>query len=110
MSKNKEILEHQKKQNTLKTQVKEIKRKLPTYIIGFLLFAFVSLYFLENTFYNYFGKNVNLIIIIVVILSVFSLFILIRSYLKVKQLQRESKSIGSKLYKLMKLETETKDE
>lgn len=110
MNKNREILEHQKKQNALKTEVKEIKKKLPTYIIGFLFFATVSLYFLENTFYDYFGNSVNLIIIIVIVLSIISFSILTRSYIKVKQLQRKSKSIGTILNKLMKLESETKDE
>ena len=110
MNKNREILKHQKKKNALKTEVRGLKKKLPTYIIGFLFFVSVSLYFLENTFYDYFGNSVEFLIIIVVVLSIISLLFLTKNYLKIKQLQRESKSIGIKLYKLMKLESETKNE
>ncbi len=110
MNKSKEILNYQKKQNALKSEVKKIKKKLPTYIIGFVFFVVVSLYFLEDKFYAFFGNNVNYIIGLVILLSLFSLFFLLRSYIKIKNKQKESKAIGSKLYKLMKLDSNTNNE
>lgn len=110
MVKSSEILSQQKKQKVLKNEIKVIKKKLPTYIIGFIFFATISLYFLENSFYSFFGKNVDFIIPIIILLSLFSLFFLLRSYYTIKKKQKEAKSIGSKLYKLMKLDVDTKNE
>lgn len=110
MDKNREILRQQKKQNSLKAEIKVIKKKIPTYFIGFVFFTTVSLYFLEDKFYHFFGNSVDIIIGIVIVLSVISLFVLIRFYFKIKQKKVEAKAIGSKLYKLMKLETENNNE
>lgn len=110
MDKNREILKQQKKQNILKAEIKVIKKKIPTYLIGFVFFVIVSLYFLEDKFYHFFGNSVDVIIAVVVLLSVFSLLIVIRFYIKIKQKQKEAKAIGSKLYKLMKLDAEANNE
>ena len=48
MDKNKEVLKLQKRQNVLKSEDKIIKKKLPAYIIGFVFFAAISIYFLED--------------------------------------------------------------
>lgn len=110
MDKNIEILNKQKRQNELKHEVKEIKKKLPSLIIGFVFFTFISLYFLEDRFYQFFGNNANFAMSGAIILGVFTLFYIYRSYLKIKKKQKEAKLIGAQLYKLMKLEVETKNE
>ncbi|KGL64328.1 hypothetical protein [Polaribacter sp. Hel1_85] len=110
MDKNKEILNKQKRQTELKQEVKDIKKKLPTFIIGFIFFTIVSLYFLENKFYQFFGNSVNFVIGIVIFLCIFSFFFIFTSYLQIKKREKESRIIGSQLYQLQKLEVEPKDE
>ncbi|MEO9571483.1 MAG: hypothetical protein ABJH82_04280 [Polaribacter sp.] len=110
MDKNKEILKKQKRQNQIKKEVKEIKKKIPSFIIGFIFFTIVSLYFLEDSFYRFFGNSVDLVRIIVVVLGLFSFSFLLISYIKIKKREKESKDIGSQLYKLQKLEIEKEDE
>ena len=110
MDKNKEILNQQKRQNQLKSEVIEIKKRLPTFIIGFIFFTFISLYFLEDKFYQFFGNSVNFFRTIIIFLGLFSLFFIFRSYSKIKKKQKESKLIGAKLYKLMKLEIDEENE
>lgn len=110
MDKNKEILDKQKKQSQLKKEVKNIKKKLPSYIIGFIFFVAVSLYFLEDKFYKFFGNSVNFIIGIVITLCLFSLFFIFRSYNVIKKKEQQAKAIGAQLYHLMKLEVTPKNE
>ena len=110
MEKNKEILKKQKRQSALKEEVQEIKRKTPSYIIGFILFVAVGLYFLEDKFYQFFGNSVNFIIGIVIFLCLFSLFLVYRSNKKIKKKELESQEIGVQLYQLMKLEVTPKNE
>ena len=110
MDKNAEILNKQKRQSQLKKEVQDIKKKLPSFIIGFIFFVAVSLYFLENKFYKFFGNSVNFIIGIVIFLCIFSLFFVLRSYKIIKKKEQESKAIGAQLYHLMKLEVAPKNE
>lgn len=110
MDKNKEILNKQKRQSQLKKEVQDIKKKIPTYIIGFFFFVAVSLYFLEHKFYEFFGNSVNFIIGIVIFLCLFSLFFVFRSYHIIKKKELEAKILGSQLYHLMKLEVTPKNE
>lgn len=110
MEKSKEILNKQKKQNKLKKEVKNIKKKLPSFIIGFIFFSAISLYFLEDKFYSFFGNSVNLVIAIVILFSIICFIFLYNNFMKIKKKEKESKILGSELYKLMKLEKETKDE
>lgn len=110
MDKNKEILNKQKRQNEIKKEIKEIKKKLPSFLIGFIFFTVVSLYFLEEKFYLFFGNSVDFVRAIVILLGVFSLGFVLKSYLKIKKKEKESKAIGSQLYKLQKLEVDQKNE
>ena len=110
MEKNKEILKKQKRQSALKEELLEIKRKTPSYIIGFILFVAVGLYFLEDNFYQFFGNSVNFIIGIVIFLCLFSLFFIYRSYKIIKKKELESQEIGVQLYQLMKLDVTPKNE
>ncbi|RCS27668.1 hypothetical protein DUT90_06060 [Polaribacter sp. WD7] len=110
MNNQKEIVTLQKKQKNIKKEIQVVKKKLPTYVIAFLFFASISLYFLEERFYNFFGNSVKLVIIIILIASVIFLLFLIKLYINIKTKQKESKNIGSKLYKLMKLEVKNDNE
>ena len=91
MNKTKDIVNQQKKQRALKAEIKEIKKKLPTYIIGFVLFACISLYFLEDKFYAFFGNSVDFVRVIVIISGLFSLFFIFKSYLKIKKKEKNLK-------------------
>lgn len=104
MLKNKEIALLQKDQKALKKEIIDIKKKLPTYIIGFVLFTAISLYFLEDRLHSYFGNGVNLILFGVIFLGVICLFFIYRSYQKIQKKRKESKLIGTKLYNIMKLD------
>ena len=110
MDKNKEILNKQKRQNELKNELKKSKKNIPSFIIGFIFFATISFYFLEDKFYLYFGNSVSFVRVIIIFLGLFSLFFGIKGYIKIRQKENEVKSIGSQLYKLLKLDEETKDE
>ena len=68
MDKKKEILNKQKRQSEIKKEIKEIKKRLPSFIIGFIFFTLVSLYFLEEKFYQFFGNSVDLFRIIFILL------------------------------------------
>jgi len=104
MDKKQQILLKQKRQNELKNEIRKLKKKLPSLIIGFIFFVFVSLYFLEDKFYHFFGNSVNFIFSTVILLCIFSLTFILKNYIKTKKKQKEVKNIGIQLYKLMKLE------
>ena len=104
MSKNKEIVALQKKQKAIKREISYLKKKLPTFIVGFILFTFVSLYFLEDKFYKFFGNGVKAIIGVVILSGCFCLFLIYRNYRKIKTKTAASKNIGIQLYNIMKLE------
>ncbi|WP_158838646.1 hypothetical protein [Polaribacter sp. L3A8] len=110
MDKNKEILFKQKKQNELKLEVQQMKNKLPKYIVGFIFFVAVSLYFLEDNFFHFFGNGVNFVMSAVVLLCSFLFLFLLKSYITINKKQKESKDLGIQLYNLMKLEENTVDE
>ena len=110
MDKNTEILSKQKKQNELKAEVQQIKNKLPKYILGFIFFVAVSLYFLEDKFFDFFGNSANFIFSTVIILCLFTFFFILRSYIVIKKKQKESKEIGVQLYNLMKLDVNSVNE
>ena len=110
MEKKEEILIEQKRQNKLKEEIQKLKKKLPSIIIGFIFFIAVSLYFLEDKFYHFFGNNANFIFTAVIILVVFSIFLILTSYFKIRKKEKEINEIGIKLYKLQKLEVEPKNE
>ncbi|QNM85806.1 hypothetical protein H9W90_01415 [Polaribacter pectinis] len=109
-SKSQEIVRQQNKQRQLKDDIEAIKKKQPTYIIGFILFTFLSFYFLEDKFYNFFGNSVDFFITGIIILGLFCLFFIYRNHLTINKKDKEIKVISSKLYKLMKLDTKDTNE
>ena len=104
MQKNKEISTLQKEQKALKKEIIAIKKKLPKYIIGFVLFTVISLYFLEDKFHSFFGSGVNLILSGVIFFGCVCLFFIYNSYNKIKKKRKEANDLGTKLYMIMKLD------
>ena len=104
MNKTAEILSKQKRQNQLKKEVKNIKKKLPSFFIGVIFFVAVILYFIENKFNIFFVNNVNFITGIVLFLCLFSLIFVFISYHIINKKKKEDKALGLQLYHLMKLE------
>ena len=104
-----EILNKQKKQNRLKKEVKQMKKKIPSFFIGFIFFVAISLYFIENLFKLFFEKNFNFIISFVILFCLLYVFFLILCYYKIKNKIKDYKALGKQLYHLMKLEV-TKNE
>ncbi|PWG05357.1 hypothetical protein [Polaribacter aquimarinus] len=109
MTKNKEIALLQKNQKALKKEIIEIKKKLPTYIIGAILFTFVGLFFLENNFYDFFGNGVDIILYGVILSATICLILVYVTYLKINKKKKESKAIGTKVYNIMKLADDSKN-
>jgi cytochrome bd-type quinol oxidase subunit 2 len=103
MQKNNEISLLQKEQKDLKKEIIEIKKKLPRYVIGFILFTVISLYFLEDKFHSHFGNAVNLILTGLIFFGCVCLFFIYKSYNRIEKKKKESKLLGTKLYNLMKL-------
>lgn len=107
ISRNKEISIAQKKQKSIKREIRKAKKKLPVYFITFVLVTVLSIYFLEDPLYDYFGSSYNFMLTTIFILTFVFLAFTYRIFLKISKKQKESKAIGTKLYKLMKLEDET---
>lgn len=107
INRNKEISKAQRKQKSIKKEIKQTKKKLPVYFIAFILLTVLSIYFLEDPLYDYFGSSYNFILTIVFIFTFVFLVFTYRIFLKISNKQKESKAIGKKMYKLMRLEDET---
>jgi tellurite resistance protein TehA-like permease len=110
INRNKEISKEQKKQKSIKKEIKRIKKKLPVYFITFILLTVLSIYFLEDPLYDYFGSSYNFILTTVFVFTFVFLVITYRIFTKISNKQKESKAIGTKLYKLMRLEDENLSE
>ena len=106
MNKGKKILAKQRKQDKLKKEIKNIKKKVPIYLLGIVFVMFIVVYKLEHKVYIYFGGT----LLFITISLFFTLFICcvyyFRSKMKIQEKEELSKAIGSKLYHLMKLENE----
>lgn len=106
ISRNKEISKEQRKQKLLKKEIQKIKKKFPVYCIVFILITILSIYFLEDFMFGYFGNSYNFILTIVFLYTFVFLVFSYRLFIKVSNKQKQSKAIGTKLYKLMRLEEE----
>lgn len=107
MDKKNEILFKQKRQNDLKNEVRKLRNQLPKLIIGSIFFVVVSLYFLEDKFYHFFGNTVNFIFGTIILLCVFCLSFILKNYIKIYKKEKKIKEIGVQLYKLNRLEDDT---
>ena len=106
ISRNKEISKEQRKQKLLKKEVQKIKKKFPVYVVIFILITILSIYFLEDIMFGYFGNSYNFILTIVFLYTFIFFVFSYRLFIKVSNKQKQSKAIGTKLYKLMRLEEE----
>ena len=110
MNKTAEILSKQKRQNQLKKEVKSMKKKIPVFFIGAIVFVGITLSLVEKKFNIFFHNNVDFIIGMLIFLCMFSLiFLLISVYITKKKIKKY-KALGSELYHLMKLEAIDKNE
>lgn len=103
---NKEISKAQRKQKAIKKEIQKSKKKLPVYFVVFILLTVLSIYFLEDYLYDYFGNSYNFILTTIFLFSFVFLVFTYRIFLKISNKKKESKAIGTKLYKLMRLEDE----
>lgn len=106
MTNNKEISKAQKKQKLIKSEINKIQKKIPVYIIAYLLVTILGIYFLEDPLYDFFGSSYNFILTISFICTFIFLVLIYRIILQITSKKKESKAIGTKIYRLMRLEKE----
>jgi cytochrome bd-type quinol oxidase subunit 2 len=99
-----EVIALEKAQRKLKKEIKTLKKKMPYYIIGFLFFGVILFGLFDNNLNKYVGNSVNLFIIIGILSCSLCLIYLIITSNKIAHRKKESKELGSKLYRIMKLE------
>jgi DMSO/TMAO reductase YedYZ heme-binding membrane subunit len=99
-----EVVALEKLQRKLKKEIKTLKKRMPYYIIGFLFFGFIIFGLFDNNLNKYVGNSVNLFIVIGIISCSLCLIYLIITSNKIANRRKESKELGSKLYRIMKLE------
>lgn len=96
-------LKYERSQKTLRKENKILIKKIPYYIFGFLFFAIGLLMLLDGKLNEFVGNSFNLILIIAILFSIFSLVFLVLISIKTSRNKKEIKVLGNKLYKLMKL-------
>ncbi|GAB7257471.1 hypothetical protein OBPA_19360 [Polaribacter sp. OB-PA-B3] len=106
MNNNNEILEYQKEQKLLKKEVEQIKKAIPIYLTSIIFVMFLLFFLLESKLYSFFGGIKNFIIFCILLSVSICGFYVYLSTKKIKQKEKLSKNIGSKIYNLMKLEDE----
>ncbi|MEE9409191.1 MAG: hypothetical protein V3V28_14075 [Polaribacter sp.] len=109
-SKAHEIVKQQAQQKVLKKEVESIKKKMPTYIVGFIFFTFLALYLFEDRFYQFFGNSVDFFRGTIILLGIFCLIFISKNYFSIKKKEKEIKNLSNKLYDLMKLDTKPENE
>lgn len=103
------ISKYQSRQKKIKKEIKKIKKRLPTIIIGFSFLTFIALYSLEDKFYKLFGNGVNYITSGVIFIGIVCLFLVYKSFNSIGRKEKENKTLGLKIYNLMKLEEITNE-
>lgn len=101
---NKEISIAQRKQKSIKKEIQRIQKKLPVYFIIYLLVTILGIYFLEDPLYDYFGSSYNFILTTIFVCTFIFLVFIYRVIMQITTKKKESKAIGTKIYKLMKLD------
>ena len=90
-------------QKALRKENKRLIKKAPYYLFGFLFFALGLIMLLDGELNEFVGNSFNLILIIAILFSIFSLVFLVLISIKTTRNKKEIKILGNKLYKLMKL-------
>ncbi|WKD86166.1 hypothetical protein KCTC32516_01525 [Polaribacter huanghezhanensis] len=101
MEKEKIVIEYETKQRVLKKRVKKIKRKTPYSI--FIFFAIALVFLLDGKLDKFLGNSYNLIPIISAFFVLTTAIYIVMITLKIKDINKEVKSLGEKMYKKMKL-------
>lgn len=91
-------------QRKLKKKIKSLKKQIPYYVIGFLFFGFILFELFEGKLNQIVGNSLNLFIAIGLISCCICLIYLFITSNNIANMKKENKEIGSKLYKIMKLE------
>jgi len=97
------VQQYELKQKALKKENLRYKKRIPYYIFGFVFFAIGLIYLLDGIIDNCIVNSFNLILIISSIFTVVSMVYLMIIYIKTKKNTTEIKTLGTKIYKLMKL-------
>lgn len=100
---NQQITTYENKQRTLKKEKKLLKKKVPYFLFGLLFFALGTITLLDGKCNEYLGNSNNLILITLSLLLIISFVYLIIVSVKIKRKNTEIKTLGNKLYQLMKL-------
>lgn len=94
MNNKKEVVELHQKQKLIRTEITQIQKKIPVFIIIYLLSIVLLINFLEADY------------IMITFFSITLIFLFIISYmlLKVFSKKKETKNIGKDIFKIMKLD------
>lgn len=103
------VIKYETKQRELKKLIKKVKRKIPYSVIGIIFFGIALIFLLEGRLNKFIGNSYNLILVISIISFVFFIIYMISIYNKIKNINKENKSLGEKMYNKMKLQ-DLKDE
>ncbi len=109
-NKNKEIAKQRNLQTELKNQISNIKAKVPTYITVFTLITTCLIYYLQDKVYKQFGNSINFIKFGIVVFLIIVIIYIYKNYKSVQKKEKKLKVINNKLYSLMKLESEDKND
>ena len=103
--KNKKIIQLKRKQSLLKEKIKRMKKYVP-YTLSFLSITTLAIiFFYDYMIYNFFGNHFGALAILISCIGLISITYLVRTHFKVQTLNGKIKSINSKLYLLMRLES-----
>lgn len=106
MSNTTDILKLQKKQNSIKKEIKEIRKKTPFYLIGFIFILFLIVFLIEDKVYTFFNGVFNFIITSVIFGFILCFVFVKYQQKQIREKEKSSRAIGANLYRLMKLENE----
>lgn len=100
-----QVIALEKRQGQLKKEIKQIKKRMPYYIIGFFFFSILIIGLFEGKLEKLVGgDSINFIIIVGIVCCISCLIYLIALTKKITSKKKEDKEIDNKLYDLLKLE------
>lgn len=103
MGKDESVIEYEIRQTSLKKVVKKLKNKIPYFILGFIFFGTALVILIEGVLNKFLGNSYNLILIISAFFVLLSSSYMIMMTLKINKISKEIKSLGEKMYHIMKL-------
>jgi len=97
------IVQYERKQKSIKKDIKELKKKIPYCFSGFVLCTIGVIYLLQIRTSNMISSTLYSIIAGVSTIGIIALIYFININLKINKKRKENKILGSKMYKIMKL-------